>query len=73
MAKTELEYSLQKARALVTELRVTLETIIEIGNNDMPEDSTNYCTVEDLEEMLDEHPNAGEGFVRVSVEPFKCE
>lgn len=69
--RTELQYNLQKARALATELRVTLETILELqgDDNEMPGDATTYCTVEDLESMLDEHPSAGEGNVLLYIEP----
>lgn len=69
--RSELQYNLQKARALATELRCTLETIIDLGDNELPEDAATYCCIEELEDMLDEHPGAGEGFVKLSIEEFK--
>lgn len=76
--RTELQYNLQKARALATELRCTLETINELGQaNALPhgiiiEDdiADNLTYAENLEGYFDDLEGIGEGFVALTVEPF---
>ena len=73
--KTELQYHLQKARALATELRSTLEELGRFSPTDT-EEFLDFCndagTIEDfLDTLTETDPDlVGEGSVRITVEPF---
>ena len=75
--RSELQYNLQKARALATELRITLEAIHEMAPN-LQETGDFYAEscaneVGSIESCLDDDITEviGEGSVKLTVEPFQ--